>query len=173
IEDVLGTQPKTGAASYVLRPPRAGDLGWIVHRQGVLYAEEWGHNEDFEALTAEIVASFVQHLQPSKERCWIAEKDGRVVGSVFIVRKPGTGAKLRLLFVEPSARGLGIGARLIDECVRFARQAGYRSITLWTQSDLLAARRLYKRAGFTLTAKKTHDSFGRKGLVAETWDLAL
>jgi DNA-binding MarR family transcriptional regulator/N-acetylglutamate synthase-like GNAT family acetyltransferase len=172
IEGLLG--PRQGrAASYVLRPPHAGDLGWIVHRQGALYAEEWGYNEEFEALAADIVAAFVKHFRPSKDRCWIAEKDGEIVGSVFLVRKSDTVAKLRLLYVEPSARGLGIGGRLIDECVRFAKQAGYRNITLWTQSELHAARRLYRKAGFTLTAKKTHDSFGRKGLVAETWDLAL
>jgi DNA-binding MarR family transcriptional regulator/GNAT superfamily N-acetyltransferase len=172
IEQLFGARAQA-PTSYVLRPPNAGDLGWIVHRQGVLYAEEWGYNEEFEALVAEIVAAFVQHLRPSKERCWIAEKDGEIVGSVLLVSKSQTVAKLRLLYVEPSARGLGIGARLIDECVRFARQAGYRQITLWTQSDLDAARRLYKKAGFTLTGKKAHDSFGRKGLVAETWDLAL
>jgi DNA-binding MarR family transcriptional regulator/GNAT superfamily N-acetyltransferase len=171
-EGLLGATPQ-GPTSYVLRPPHSGDLGWIVHRQGAIYAEEWGYNEEFEALVAEIVAAFVQHLRPSKERCWIAEKDGEIVGSVFLVRKTDTVAKLRLLFVEPSARGLGIGARLIDECVRFARLAGYRTITLWTQSELLAARRLYKKAGFTMTAKKVHDSFGRKGLVAETWDIVL
>ena len=124
-------------------------------------------------MTAEIVASFVRHLQPDKERCWIAEKDGEIVGSVFLVCKSKTVAKLRLLLVEPSARGQGIGSRLIEECIRFARQAGYKKITLWTQRELLAARRLYKKAGFKLTAKKHHDSFGRKGLVAETWDLVL
>ena len=172
IEELLGAKPD-GAPSYVLRPPQAGDLGWIVHRQGALYAEEWGYNEDFEALAAEIVAAFVQQLRPSKERCWIAERDGAIVGSVLLVRKSNTVAKLRLLFVEPSARGLGIGSRLIGECVRFARQARYRKITLWTQSELDAARRLYRKAGFILTAKKRHDSFGRTGLVAETWDLEL
>jgi len=172
IEGLLGPR-QARATAYVLRRPRAGDLGWVVHRQGTLYAEEWGYNEEFEALTAEIVASFVQRLRPDKERCWIAEKDGEIVGSVFLVSKSKTVAKLRLLLVEPSARGQGIGSRLIDECVRFARQAGYKKITLWTQSELLAARRLYKKAGFKLTAKKRHDSFGRKGLVAEIWDLVL
>src|SRR5260370_1023294 len=167
IEGLLGARQES-PTSYVLRPPHAGDLGWIVHRQGSIYAEEWGYNEEFEALAAEIVAAFVQHLRPSKERCWIAEKDGEIVGSVFLVRKSKTVAKLRLLLVEPSARGLGIGSRLIDECVRFARQAGYGKITLWTQSELHAARRLYKKAGFTLTVKKAHDSFGRKGPLAET-----
>jgi DNA-binding MarR family transcriptional regulator/N-acetylglutamate synthase-like GNAT family acetyltransferase len=172
IEGLLGAK-RDRPMSYVLRPPQAGDLGWIVHRQGALYADEWGYNEEFEALAAEIVAAFVQHLRPSKERCWVAEKDGEIVGSVFLVRNSDTVAQLRLLLVEPAARGLGIGSRLIDECVRFAKQAGYRKVTLWTQSELVAARRLYKKAGFTLTAKKPHDSFGRKGLVAETWDLAL
>jgi DNA-binding MarR family transcriptional regulator/GNAT superfamily N-acetyltransferase len=171
IEQLLGAKPEN--TSYVLRPPQAGDFGWIVHRQGAVYAEEWGYNEEFEALAAGIVAAFVQHLRPSKERCWIAEKDGEIVGSVFLVQKAKTVAKLRLLLVEPSARGLGIGSRLIAECVRFAQRAGYRKITLWTQSELDAARRLYKKAGFTLTSKKTHDSFGKRGLVAETWDLTL
>jgi DNA-binding MarR family transcriptional regulator len=172
IEHLLDAKPASPTA-YVLRPPHAGDLGWVVHRQGVLYAEEWGYDEEFEALAAEIVAAFVKHLRPSVERCWIAEKDGEIVGSVFLVQKSKTVAKLRLLLVEPSARGLGIGSRLVAECVRFAKRAGYRKITLWTQSELDAARRLYKKAGFTLTGKKTHDSFGRKGLVAETWDLEL
>ena len=172
IEGMLGA-PREAPAAYLLRPPQAGDLGWIVHRQAVLYAEEWRYNEEFEALVAEIVGAFVKNLRPEMERCWIAERDGEVVGSVFLVRKSDTVSKLRLLYVEPSTRGLGIGSRLIDECVRFAKQAGYRKMTLWTQSELDAARRLYKKAGFTLTAKKTHDSFGRKGLVAETWDLAL
>jgi DNA-binding MarR family transcriptional regulator/GNAT superfamily N-acetyltransferase len=172
IEQLLGGTPEA-PTSYVLRPPQAGDFGWVVFRQGVLYSEEWGYNEEFEALAATIVAAFVQHLRPSKERCWIAEKDGEIVGSVFLVQKSKTVAQLRLLSVEPSARGLGIGSRLIAECVRFAERVGYRRITLWTQSELDAARRLYKKAGFTLTAKKRHDSFGRKGLVAETWDLDL
>ena len=172
IEALLG-KPREAPASYVLRPPHPGDLGWVIHRQGILYSEEWGYNEEFEALAAKIVAAFVQNLRPSKERCWIAESNGEIVGSVFLMYKSNTVAQLRLLFVEPSARGLGIGSRLIDECVRFARQAGYRKITLWTQSELVAARRLYKKAGFTLGAKKVHDSFSRKGLVAETWDRTL
>jgi DNA-binding MarR family transcriptional regulator/GNAT superfamily N-acetyltransferase len=172
IEQLLGAKAES-PTSYVLRPPQAGDLGWIVFRQGVLYAEEWGYNEEFEALAAGIVAGFVQHLRPAKERCWIAEKDGEIVGSVLLVQKSKTVARLRLLLVEPSARGLGIGSRLIAECVRFAQRAGYRRITLWTQSELDAARRLYKKAGFTLRSKEPHDSFGRKRLVAETWDLEL
>ena len=172
IERLLGDTTLSAGRS-VLRPPRAGDLGWIVHRHGVLYAREWRYNEEFEALVAEIVAGFVQHRQPGRERCWVAELDGEVAGSVFLVEASKTVAKLRLLYVEPWARGHGIGARLVDACVRFARQAGYRTITLWTQSELDAARRLYERAGFVVSATKRHDSFGRKGLVAETWDLKL
>lgn len=172
IEGLLG-EKKENSAPYVLRPPHAGDLGWIVHRQGAMYAEEWGYNEEFEALVAEIVGEFVKNLRPKQERCWIAERDGEIVGSIFLVRKSDAVGKLRLLYVEASARGMGIGSKLIDECVRFARQAGYRKITLWTQSELKAARRLYKKAGFRPGEKKTHDSFGRKGLVAETWELEL
>lgn len=172
IEDLLGAK-KANAGPYVLRPPHAGDLGWIVHRQGAMYAEEWGYNEEFEALVAEIVGEFVKNLRPKKERCWIAERDGEIVGSIFLVRKSDTTAKLRLLYVEASARGMGIGAKLIGECVRFAKQAGYRKVTLWTQSELKAARRLYKKAGFRPGEKRTHNSFGRKGLVAETWNLEL
>lgn len=173
IEDALADGPREPSTPYVIRPPHAGDLGWVVHRQGLLYAEEWGYNEEFEALAAQIVADFVKNLRPAKERCWIAERNGEIVGSVLLVRKTATVAQLRLLLVEPSARGMGIGSRLIDECIRFARRAGYRKITLWTQSELDAARRLYKKAGFKLTTTKTHDSFGRQRLVAETWDLTL
>jgi DNA-binding MarR family transcriptional regulator/GNAT superfamily N-acetyltransferase len=173
IEDLLGEERPAPPGPYVIRPPHAGDLGWIVHRQGVLYSEEWGYNEQFEALAAEIVAGFIKHLRPAKERCWIVEKNGEIAGSVLLVRGSETVARLRLLYVEPSARGAGIGARLIDECIVFAKRARYKTITLWTQSELVAARRLYKKAGFTITARKPHDSFGRTGLVAETWELVL
>lgn len=159
-------------ASYLLRPHQPGDLGWVVHRQGVLYAQEYGYDERFEALAAEIVAQFIQHYDARRERCWIAERDGEVAGSVFLVAKSGTTAKLRLLYVEPAARGMGIGSRLVGECVRFARQAGYKKIELWTQSELDAARHIYKQAGFRAVRKKRHHSFS-KDLVAETWELSL
>jgi DNA-binding MarR family transcriptional regulator/GNAT superfamily N-acetyltransferase len=174
IEKLLGAPVEGGAqqAPYLLRPHQVGDLGWVVHRQGVLYAQEYGYDESFEALAAEIVAKFIQHYDPKRERCWIAERDGAIAGSVFLVAASKTMAKLRLLYVEPSARGLGIGGWLVGECVRFARQVGYRKIILWTQSDLDAARHLYKRAGFCVIRKERHHSFS-KDLVAETWELAL
>jgi len=166
-------RPESGAkASYLLRPHQTGDMGWVVHRQGVLYAQEYGYDERFEALAAEIVAQFIQHYDARRERCWIAERDGEVAGSVFLVAKSKTTAKLRLLYVEPAARGLGIGSRLVGECVRFARQAGYKRIVLWTQSELDAARHIYKHAGFRLARKKRHRSFSKQ-LVAETWELCL
>jgi ribosomal protein S18 acetylase RimI-like enzyme len=174
IEKLLAPkEPESGTkASYLLRPHQSGDMGWVVHRQGVLYAQEYGYDERFEALAAEIVAKFIQHYDAKRERCWIAEKDGDVVGSVFVTAKSRTTAKLRLLYVEPSARGLGIGSRLVSECVRFARQAGYKKMVLWTQSELDAARHIYKRAGFRVVGKKRHYSFS-KNLVAETWELSL
>jgi len=175
IETLLGARPEHASADkalYLLRPHQPGDMGWVVHRHGVLYAQEYGYNEQFEALVAEIVADFIQHYDAKRERCWIAEKGGEIVGSVFLVKKSKTVAKLRLLLVEPTARGLGLGKRLVDECVRFARQVGYKKITLWTQSNLYAARHIYEGAGFNVVTKKPHQSFGHD-LVAETWELKL
>jgi GNAT superfamily N-acetyltransferase len=156
----------------VLRAPRAGDLGWVVARHGALYAQEYGFDQSFEALVAEIVAGFVQHYDPQRERAWIAEVNGQNAGSVFLVKKTAEVAKLRLLLLEPAARGQGLGARLVDECVRFARQAGYRQVTLWTQSVLLAARHIYTQFGFKLVDSGPHHSFGHD-LVEEIWLLDL
>ena len=171
VETVLGARPE-GKAAFVLRPHQPGDMGWVVHRHGALYAQEYGFDERFEALVAGVVAKFVERYDPRRERCWIAEKDGEVVGSVFLVRRSRSVAQLRLLLVEPKARGLGIGERLVAECVRFARQAGYRKVTLWTNSVLRSARRIYQASGFRRVHREKHQSFGRE-LVGETWELAL
>jgi DNA-binding MarR family transcriptional regulator/GNAT superfamily N-acetyltransferase len=160
------------AESCTLREHRAGDMGWIVSRQSALYAEEYGWTTEYEALAADIVAQFLKNFDPVRERCWIAERAHAPVGAVMIVKQSDTIAKLRLLHVEQTARGLGIGKRLVDECIRFSRAVGYKKITLWTQSNLLAARHLYKVAGFTCVTRERHHRFG-KALVAETWELAL
>jgi DNA-binding MarR family transcriptional regulator/GNAT superfamily N-acetyltransferase len=157
---------------YVLRLHQPGDMGWIVSRQTILYCEEYGWDGTYEALAAEVVAQFIKNYDPNWERAWIAEKDGERVGAVFVAKGSEEVAKLRLLHVEPAARGLGIAKRLVEECIRFARQAGYEKITLWTQSILHAARHIYKQSGFQIVHKEPHHSFG-KDLTAETWEVNL
>jgi DNA-binding MarR family transcriptional regulator/GNAT superfamily N-acetyltransferase len=161
IENILDPKPPT---QYVLRSHRPGDIGWITHRHGVLYAQEYGWDEKFEALVAGIAQKFVENFDPQRERCWMAEQDGSIIGSVMLVKKTEAVAKLRLLYVEPTARGLGLGGHLVRECISFAREACYRKITLWTNSMLLAARKIYKREGFLLIS--TDGDF-------ETWELNL
>jgi DNA-binding MarR family transcriptional regulator/N-acetylglutamate synthase-like GNAT family acetyltransferase len=171
IERLLGAAGKPDT-SFVLRPHQIGDIGWIIQRHGIIYAQEYGWNEQFEGMVAQIAADFLEAHDPKRERCWIAERDGQNLGCVFLVANTKTVAQLRLLLVEPPARGLGIGKRLVAECVRFARQSGYRKIILWTNNVLLAARHLYEGAGFRLIKEEPHRSFGAK-LVGETWELKL
>ena len=160
------------ASAIVLRPHRVGDVAHVVARQAVVYAEEFGWNGTYEGLAAEIAGKFLQDFDPSTEGCWIAERSGRIIGSVFVVDAGNGVAQLRLLYVEREARGLGVGRMLVDQVVAFARDRGYRKIRLWTQSDLVAARRVYAAAGFTLVESKPHHSFG-KDLVGEYWELPL
>jgi DNA-binding MarR family transcriptional regulator/N-acetylglutamate synthase-like GNAT family acetyltransferase len=169
IEGVLGAEDR---APYLLRPHRAGDLGWVVSRHGALYAQEYGWDSEFEALVAEIASKFLRKFDPNRECCWIAELDGANVGSVMLVEEGETVAKLRLLLVEPRARGLGIGARMVQECQLFARQAGYKKIVLWTNNVLIAARHLYQTAGFRMVEAQPHHSFGHD-LIGENWELVL
>ena len=172
VESVLDPTVALGR-SFTRRSHRPGDMGWLVQRHGELYWNEYHYDERFEVLVADIVAQFIQNLDATRERCWIAEREGERVGCVLLVKKSETVAKLRVLLVEPSARGLGIGKCLVDECVSFARKAGYKKVMLWTQSELGAARRIYKAAGFELIAEERHDSWSRKNLVSETWERKL
>jgi DNA-binding MarR family transcriptional regulator/GNAT superfamily N-acetyltransferase len=175
IERLLGRRSAAEPApqrTYVLRPPRPGDFGWIVKRHAELYAQEYRWVEPFEGLCAQIVADFVNKYDPSRDRCWIADIDGANVGTVMLVNDGAEVARLRLLLVEPKARGLGIGARLTDEAIRFARAAGYRKITLWTHSVLTAARQIYQKTGFKLMRNEDHQSWGQP-VVSEHWDLEL
>ena len=159
-------------AGFLLRSHRPGDIGWIVSRHGALYAREYGWDISFEALAAEICAQFIRSYDASREHCWIAEVGGEPAGSIFLVKGTDEIAKLRLLLVEKKARGLGVGRALTEQCIRFAREAGYSSITLWTQSILVAARGIYQRAGFRRVAEEKHHSFG-VDLIGETWELKL
>jgi DNA-binding MarR family transcriptional regulator/predicted N-acetyltransferase YhbS len=180
ITQLLADPPRPAATPYLLRPPRAGDIGWVIARHGALYAQEYGWDARFEALAARIAADFVEHYDPTREACWIAERDGSNIGCVFLVQardeasgavRPGV-AQLRMLLVEPSARGLGLGKRLVTECERFAREKGYERIVLWTNANLAAARGIYRQAGYVLTHSEPHHSFGHD-LVGETWELVL
>jgi DNA-binding MarR family transcriptional regulator/GNAT superfamily N-acetyltransferase len=171
IESVLAP-PASVAVPFLLRPHQPGDLGWVIQRHGRLYAEEYGWDETFEAFVAEIAAAFIRHFNPKLECCWLAEKDGETIGSVVLVQHEPQVAKLRLLLVEPKARGYGVGTRLVEECVRFARMAGYQKILLWTNSILTAARQIYQKSGFQLIESEPHHSFG-KDLIGETWELLL
>src|SRR5262245_27823969 len=171
IEELLGPK-QTASAPVVLRRPRVGDYGWIIHRHGALYTQEYGWNEHFEALVAKITARFIQNFKPGREGCWVADKGGRILGSVFVVEEDADTAKLRMLYVEPEARGAGLGARLVAEVVKFARRASYGRLILWTNDNLLAARRLYEKAGFKLVSEEPHESFGHK-LTGQYWELPL
>jgi DNA-binding MarR family transcriptional regulator/GNAT superfamily N-acetyltransferase len=174
IRSALGdpTVAPRSEGSYTLRSHRPGDMGMVVNRHGVLYAREFGYDERFEALVAKVVAGFIENFHPDRERCWIAERDGRFLGCIFVVEKKKSIAQLRLLLVEPDARGMGLGRRLVDEVIQFSRTAGYRRLQLWTQSELTSARNIYRAAGFRIIGREGHENFGKK-LDAEVWELVL
>ena len=173
IETIL-TKNRTSkfSGSFYLRPPEPGDLGWIIYRHGYIYARDYGWDSRFEALVAQIMSDYITNFNPVRERCWIAEMDGEIVGSIFLVRIDDSTAKLRLLLVEQKARGLGLGTRLVEECIRFARKVGYQKITLWTNSVLVEARHIYQKTGFQLMKQEDAPNFGKE-LVSETWELDL
>lgn len=170
VESILGGE--TLPSPIVIRQHRPGDMGWVVYRHGALYKQEYGWDERFEALVAHVVADFIDQFDPKRDRCWIAEKDGEIVGSIFLVKSTTKIAKLRLFLVEPTARGSGIGKILVQECLRFAREAGYTTVRLWTQSCLDAAGHIYERVGFRLIEEEPNHSFGHD-LVSQTWELKL
>jgi len=165
-------QIQSNASGVRLRTHRAGDLGWIVYRHGVLYSKEYGYDSRFEAIVAKVAGEFLENFDPERERCWIAERGDEILGSAMLVKKTDDTAKLRLLYLEPEARGLGLGRLLVDECIAFAEFAGYRKITLWTQSSLVAARHIYESRGFELIDSSEHSDFGPRE-AAETWELLL
>ncbi len=172
IERLICAEPAGAGGDFELRSHRPGDMGWVVKRHAEIYAQEYGWNEEFEALIAQLCADFIRKLNPARERCWIAERAGERLGCVFLVEESKTVARLRMLLVEPAARGLGVGTKLVDECLAFARASGYRKMVLWTNDILAAARRRYEAVGFRLVKEERHESFGRK-LVGQNWELEL
>jgi DNA-binding MarR family transcriptional regulator/N-acetylglutamate synthase-like GNAT family acetyltransferase len=172
IQDVLDEGKNKPPESFILRDPEPGDMGWVTYRHGLIYAQEYGWDATFEALVAQIVSDYIKNFNPGRERCWIAEMDGEIVGSVFLVQASQETAKLRLLLVEAKGRGLGLGTRLVEECIRFARRSGYKKLTLWTNSVLVAARHIYQKTGFKIVDQEENHNFG-KDLVSETWELDL
>jgi GNAT superfamily N-acetyltransferase len=172
VQQVLDPSPKRGTRTVVLRDPRPGDMGWVVMQHGETYSREYAFTGEFEGLVADIAAKYIKNFDPAWEKGWIAEIDGKRVGSVFVMRRSATVAQLRLLILTPAARGHGLGGRLTDECIAFARGKGYRKLTLWTQRNLDAARAIYRSRGFRLVKSEPNDAYGQQ-LVSETWELRL